>query len=86
MTKHPEHQTVWDLLNRLNTLLKDKRITRDTVLCYSSDDEGNAYHRVFFVPSPVYFDADSYEIMDESEIARLGWEETAGYIPALCIN
>ena len=43
-----QNKTLRQLINRLNHIAKENPKALDLPLVYSSDDEGNAFHRVHF--------------------------------------
>lgn len=60
-------RTLKDLLDNINFLLKVNEDYMNLPLIYSSDDEGNSYHPVWFSLSPGRLDDDGYFIMEENE-------------------
>lgn len=69
-----EEKTFGEYVKRLNSLLKQHPELRNLPIYYSVDDEGNAYHKVYYDASFCKIDGDDmvgvYTGKPKSEISR----------------
>jgi len=62
-------KTLRQLINRLNDIAKDNPEALDLPLVYSSDDEGNAFHRVHFDAGLGNYNERDREFINKEEAA-----------------
>lgn len=55
----------------------------DLELIYSSDDEGNSYDRIAYLPNIVYFDMNNRERICSEDLEE--WDES-DYQKVICVN
>jgi hypothetical protein len=72
--------TVWQLIKHIDALKKDWEIDDNTLLISSIDDEGNAYHAVYFAPEVLYFDKECKWQLDAEDQNLEGKETPFKYL------
>ncbi|MSQ46744.1 MAG: hypothetical protein EXR24_07215 [Ignavibacteria bacterium] len=72
--------TISELISSLKSL--EKNYGKDTLLVYASDDEGNIFNRVLFIPTAGTFDQETCEFVGIND----QYAETNKKVNAICIN
>ena len=65
-------------------LEKIKEEYGDLDLVYSVDDEGNAYHKVYYTATPGYWDNEYGEWINKEDEEY--WEERGKKVNSVCVN
>lgn len=71
-----------EYLEELNTMVQERPEILDYELVYSSDDEGNYYHKIFYTPGIGYFSED-YVYYEEGGEEFVEFEFTPNVV---CMN
>ena len=58
-------QTVWDLIKHLAVLIKDWIVKTTDPLITASDDEGNSYQHIYYMPTPMLYDKENNMAVDK---------------------